>query len=332
MGYVADRGVGQTWAHCPCGAVASNIAAMTMLIDIRAFLSSAREGSFSGAARALGVAPSVVTKRVGRLEYEIGAKLFVRTTRSLTLTPDGERLRPRLQFLVGELDETLAAPHGGGKGLSGQLRIKSPTTLGTLFVGQAIARFQALHPRISTELLLIDRSVNPLEEGLDMALGAMPQSYASVHETPLCPYPRLLVASPSYLEHQGTPATPNDIPRHECVAFMANGLTWSFQRQGGTISIDLHSRFTVNDSRVILDAAEQGLGLAVVPAFLAHDAIAAGRLKHVMPDYPIAPFELKAMVPRNKAHRPEVKALLEHLKREFDPPPWKRGTCDRAPA
>jgi DNA-binding transcriptional LysR family regulator len=294
---------------------------MTMLIDIRAFLTTARTGSFSAAARALGIAPSVVTKRVGRLEDQIGAKLFLRSTRTLHLTAEGERLRPRLQYLLGELDEALSGVQPQS-GVSGHLRIKAPTTLGTLYIGQSIARVQAANPNITTELLLIDHSVNPLEEGLDLALGALPQSYASVLETPLCPYPRLLVAAPGYLARHPAPRAPGDIVEHDCLAFVPVGLTWSFQGAQGPISVDVHASFTVNDSRLLVAAALEGLGLAVVPEFLAREALAEGRVVPVMPDYPIASYWLKAMIPRNKAHRAEVKALLAHLKADFAEPPW----------
>ncbi|MHA6344416.1 LysR family transcriptional regulator [Roseivivax sp. CAU 1761] len=297
---------------------------MTMLMDIKAFLESARAGSFSGAARALGVAPSVVTKRVGRLEDEIGSRLFVRSTRSLALTAEAERLRPRLQYLLGELEEALSGVQQAPDGLSGLIRVKSPTTLGTLYVGQSIARFQAAHPKVTTELLLIDRSINPLEEGLDIALGALPQSYASVNETPLCPYHRLLVAAPSYLARHPAPEKPGDIVEHDCLAFIPAGLVWSFQGPGGPVSVEVRSTFTVNDSRLVMAAAEEGLGLCVVPESLARDSLAAGRLVPVMQGFPIQPLWLKAMVPRTKARRPEVAALLEHLRREFETPPWDR--------
>ncbi len=294
------------------------------LIDIEAFLATARAGSFSAAARDIGVAPSVVTKRVGRLEAEIGSRLFVRSTRRLTLTTEAERLRPRLHLLISELEDALSGAHPPERGLHGHLRVKAPTTLGTLFVGQSIARFQAANPSITTELQLIDRSVNPLEEGLDIALGALPQSYASVIETPLCPYQRVLVAAPDYLERAGTPTAPSELVQHKCLAFVPVGLTWSFESEQGPVRVDVHATFTVNDSRLLVAAAAEALGITVVPSFLVREELAKGRLVALLEDFPISPLWFKAMVPRNKAHRPEVAALLEHLKTEFTDPPWNR--------
>lgn len=293
-----------------------------MLLDIRAFLATARSGSFSAAARVIGVAPSVVVKRVSRLEEQIGSRLFVRSTRRLALTAEADRLRPRLQLLVSQLEETLSGAQPPEHGVAGHLRIKAPTTLGTLFAGPSIARFQAANPAVTVELLLIDRSVNPLEEGFDIALGALPQSYASIVETPLCPYPRVVVATPDYADRHGLPKTPGDLVQHRCIVYIAAGLTWYFESKSGPLAVSVNSVLTVNDSRILLFAAKLSVGIAVVPEFLVEDELASGELIHVLPDFPISPLWFKAMVPSNKMRRPEVAALLDHLIKEFETPPW----------
>ncbi|MBN9036421.1 MAG: LysR family transcriptional regulator [Rhizobiales bacterium] len=293
---------------------------MPMLTDIKAFLASARTGGFSGAARELGTTPSVISKRVGRLEDEIGAKLFLRTTRALTLTAEGERLQPRLLQLTAELDDTLYDRESSG--LRGTLRVRAPSTFGTFFVGPSVNRFQARHPDMTIELLLIDRPVNPLEEGFDVSLGALPQSFNGVIEIPFCPYRRLLVGAPRYLERRGTPQIPADVFAHDCLVFAPSGHTWTFGAPGGPLSLDIRPRYTVNDSYILVDAAMQGLGLAAVPEFLARRPIAEGRLAALLPDFPLVPLSFKAMVPRHKSRRPEVVALIEHIRQEFDPPPW----------
>lgn len=298
---------------------------MTLLIDIKAFLTSARAGGFSAAAREIGTAPSVITKRVSRLEAEVGAKLFQRSTRHLKLTPEGERLRPQLQVLVAELEETLINARRPDRGIRGSLRVRTPTTVGMLYVGQSMAKFQIQNPDVTVDLLLMDRQINPLEEGLDVSLGALPHSFSSVQEIPFCPYPRTLVASPDYLEGRSIPKHPSDIVQHDCLAFMPVGYTWTFSGPRGPVSVDIRSRYTVNDSRILVDAALEGLGLTVVPEFLVRDLVRDGMLVELMPEYPIIPLWFKAMVPRHKANKPEVRALIEHLKQDFTPPPWANG-------
>jgi len=293
---------------------------MPLLIDIKAFLASARTGGFSGAAREIGTTPSVISKRVSRLEDEIGVRLFLRTTRALTLTSDGELLQPRLLQQVAELEDTLF--NRDGQGLSGLLRVRATTTIGTSFVGRSINKFQVSHPGMTIELLLIDRPVNPLEEGFDVSFGALPQSFGGVVEIPFCPYPRVLVAAPRYFENRNQPESPSDLVGQDCLVFVPVGPTWSFAGPNGPMSLDIRARYTVNDSRILMDAAIKGLGLAVVPEFLARDAIAEGSLITLMPDFPVSPLWFKAMVPRHKANRPEVVALIDHIKQESDPPPW----------
>lgn len=297
---------------------------MSSLLDIKAFLATARAGSFSAAAREMGVAPSMITKRVGRLEDQLKTRLFLRSTRALTLTSEAERLRPRLLLLIAQLEDVLAGEKPTAQGLAGHLRIKAPTTLGTLFAGRTVARFQAENPAITTELMLIDRSVNPLEEGFDLALGALPQSYASVVETPLCPYPRVLIATPDYLDRHGTPATPGDLTRHRCIVYVAAGHVWQFESASGPLSVVVNSVMTVNDSRLLHFAAKRHVGIAIAPEFLVQEELKRGDLIPLMPDFPISPLWFKAMVPSNKMRRPEVAALLDALKADFATPPWER--------
>src|SRR5688500_12436552 len=152
----------------PRTAFAQREKTMNTLLNIKAFLLVARTGSFSGAARELGVAPSVVTKRITRLEDEMGAQLFIRSTRSLALTAAGERLLPQYQRLVAELDEIIGGAAAAEQGIEGHIRIKGPTTLTSTFLSPIFADFHAKNPGITMEIVLLDRSVNPLEEGFDL--------------------------------------------------------------------------------------------------------------------------------------------------------------------
>jgi DNA-binding transcriptional LysR family regulator len=297
---------------------------MTQFLDIQAFLTTARVGSFSAAGRELGLAASVVTKRVDRLEADIGAVLFTRSTRRLTLTREGERLRPRFQVLLADLDEAVRGVRAGD-GVTGELRIKCPTTVGALHVGASLVRFQAEHPAVVTDLALVDRPVNPLEEGFDVALGALPVSFAGVIDVPLCPYERVLAAAPGYLADRPELRTPSDLMRHDCLVFPPVGLGWSFESERGAVMVEVHARLTVNDSRVLCEAALRGLGVAILPAFIAREALAESTLMALMPEFPVTPLWFKAMVPRNRVHKPEIAALIDHLKAEFGPlPPWDR--------
>jgi DNA-binding transcriptional LysR family regulator len=297
---------------------------MNTLLNIKAFLLVARTGSFSGAARELGVAPSVVTKRITRLEDEMGAQLFVRSTRALALTPAGERLLPQYQRLVAELDEIIGAASNAERGIEGHLRIKGPTTLTSAFLGPIICDFHAMNPGLTVEVVLMDRSVNPLEEGYDLALGALPASYPNVTDFPLGPYSIALCASPSYVEAKGVPESPNDLIDHDCCTSVLLGNTWVFENAPSTVSVEVRSKLHANDNRVLRDAAVRGIGLAVLPRFVAHEDLKAGRLVEVMPNHPVPTFWMKALVPRIKMNKPAVAELVNFLKSRMQPlPPWE---------
>ena len=297
---------------------------MNTLLNIKAFLLVARTGSFSGAARELGVAPSVVTKRITRLEDEMGAQLFIRSTRALSLTSAGERLLPQYQRLVAELDEIIGATSAAERGIEGHLRIKGPTTLTSMFLGAIFCEFHALNPGITMDVVLLDRSVNPLEEGFDLAVGALPASYPNVTDFPLGPYSIVLCASPSYVEAKGAPESPNELIDHDCCTSIMLGSTWLFGNEQTTLSIEVRSKMHANDNRVLREAALRGIGLAVLPRFLVNEDIAAGRLVEVMPTHPIPTFWMKALVPRMKMNKPAVAELVSFLKARMQPkPPWE---------
>lgn len=297
---------------------------MNTLLNIKAFLLVARTGSFSGAARELGVAPSVVTKRITRLEDEMGAQLFVRSTRALALTSAGERLLPQYQRLVAELDEIIDATSAAERGIEGHLRVKGPTTLTSLFLGKIFCEFHAKNPGLTFDIVLLDRSVNPLEEGFDLVVGALPASYPNVVDVPLCPYGIVLCAAPSYLDSKGTPDSPTELIEHDCLTSVLMGNTWVFDHPPSTVSVEVRSKLHANDTRVLRDAARLGIGIAVLPQFLVAEDLRKGTLVPLLKEYPIPPFWLKALVPRIKLTKPAVHELINYLKERMHPtPPWE---------
>jgi DNA-binding transcriptional LysR family regulator len=299
---------------------------MNTLLHINAFLLVARVRSFSGAARELGIAPSVVTKRITRLEEQVGTQLITRSTRGLALTAAGERLLPQFMRLIAELEETIHGSAAQARGIEGHLRIKAPTTVTSLFLGGLLSDFQVEHPGVSLEIVLLDRSVNPLEEGFDLVVGARPASYPGVVDVPLCPYPLILCCSPAYMRERREPEQPSDLADHDCLTSVLLGTTLLFEGPRGAVSVEVRSRFHANDGRVLLEAARRGLGVAVVPRYLAEEDLRTGRLMKVLADYPLAAFWLKALVPSMKMQKPAVRELVAFLKARMQTPPWEAGS------
>jgi DNA-binding transcriptional LysR family regulator len=305
------------------GTWTSGATVINTLQNISAFLVVARLGSFSAAARELSVAASVVTKRITQLEERMRTKLIVRSTRGLALTPAGERLIPRFQRLVGELEELFVERTADEGGIEGHLRIKGPTTITSLYLGALFTEFQAANPRVTLEVVLMDRSVNPLEEGFELVVAARAASYPNVVDVPLCAYPQVLCCSPGYLREHTEPRHPGELIDHDCLTTVLFGTTWPFDTPRGALSVEVRSRLHANDGRVVLEAARRGLGFAPLPAYLVTRDLSAGTLVQVLQGYPMAVSWLKALVPRMKIDKPAVRELIAFLKSRMHPvAPW----------
>lgn len=290
---------------------------MDTIRNIKAFLLVARTNSISVAARQVGVVPSVITKRLDRLEDQMGVPLLQRSTRGISLTGAGEARLPRLQTLVAELDAIFQESQASTSEMEGYLRIKSPTTIAILDLGEMLTRFQIAHPKIGIELVMLDRSVNPIEEGFDIAIGALPTSYPGVIDEPLCPYPRVVCASPAYLERREAPRHPRDLVQHDCLTFATTGLNWTFESRRGLINVDVKAKLSANDSQLLLRAAIAGMGIARIASHIAMPSIERGELVTLLPDYPVPEFWVKALIPKNRIDKPAVRQLVGMLKQGF---------------
>ncbi|MEO3388461.1 LysR family transcriptional regulator [Mesorhizobium sp. CAU 1741] len=305
---------------------------MDTIDNIRAFLVAARCGSFSAAARTIGVAPSVITKRIGRLEDQMKVKLFVRSTRRLQLTEAGSLAIPRYSEILRDLERAMQGEEAMGAGVAGHLRVKVPRTFSSLHLSEIFGEFQNRNPNLTLEIVLVDRSVDPAEEGFDIALGALSPSYWNVHDQPLCPYPRMCCAAPDYIRSRGAPLHPRDLLEHDCLTFHAIGTTWSFTTPQGPVVVEVHSKTSSNDTQLLFDMCRRGQGIAVVARYLAREAIREGKLVEVLPDFAISELWLKALVPLNRMRKPAVQALLAWLRENLEPQPvWDRDDGE-APA
>jgi DNA-binding transcriptional LysR family regulator len=298
---------------------------MDTLSNLRTFLAVARTESFSAAARELGIAPSVVTKRIGQLEAQIQGALFERTTRRVRLTPVGRGHLPSVQRVVADAEELFANPIGARDQLQGQLRIKAPTSVTVCLIGPLLERFQRLYPLLHLEVVALDRAVNPAEEGFDLALTMMPDAYAGVVEEALCPMPRTACAAPRYLHERGQPRHPGDLKDHAILNFLPTGSVWSFDSAAGRLSVKVQPRLNTNEAQLLLSAALAGNGIAILGDYLARPALDAGTLVPLLADFPLDAFWLKALLPENRANVPKVQALVRHLRAELAQPQHNPG-------
>ncbi len=251
-------------------------------------------------------------------------RLIVRSTRGLALTPAGERLMPRFLRVVAELDELLVDTSSSDGEIGGHIRIKSPTTITSLYLGAVLSDFQLANPRVTMEVVLLDRSVNPMEENYDLVIGARAASYPNVVDVPLCTYPLTLCCAPIYLLSKPEPQHPGDLVDHDCLTTVLFGTTWPFETARGGVSVEVRSRFHANDGRVILEGVRRGLGIAILPRYLVDEDLKAGRLVPLLEGFPLGDYWLKALVPRMKMDKPAVRELVAFLKAQTQSaPPWR---------
>lgn len=259
------------------------------LNDLQAFAAVARTRSFRRAAAELGVSASALSHALRGLEARLGVRLLNRTTRSVAPTEAGqrllERLAPALRDIHGALDEVNAFRDSP----IGTLRINAPRPACDLVLAPLVARFLAEHPGMRVELVADDRIVDIVALGFDAGVRFGESLQQDMIAVPLGPAQHfVVVASPAYLAARGTPASPHDLAAHSCVRVRfpdGSYYRWQFQRGPERVEVEVDGRVATDDMRMILAAAEQGLGLAYIYAQYAEPALAAGRLVTVLDDW-----------------------------------------------
>jgi DNA-binding transcriptional LysR family regulator len=292
---------------------------MDVLVNLQAFLATADAAGFSAAARKLNVSTSVVAKRVTQLEARLGIALFHRSTRHLRLTAAGQEYVHRARGVVADVGDLLSRMGEKDRDLVDHLRIKAPTSLTIARLADVFSAFQTQNPKLKLEIVLIDRPVDPVTEGFDIAIGAFPHSFGGVVDEPLCRLKRLLCASPAYLEMHGTPRHPRDLVDHRCLSFLPTGPDWIFDGPRGRITVQVRPLLSSNEGHVLVKSAIAGNGIAFISHYLAEEALRRGALQVVLPDFPIPELWVKATIPERRVKAAAVQALLRELKSSLLP-------------
>jgi DNA-binding transcriptional LysR family regulator len=299
-----------------------------MKIDgIRAFVATAEAGSISEAARKMRLSKSVLSERLAELERSLGAKLLQRTTRKLALTEDGSAFHARAARILREIDDAAADLAERRGTLAGPLRISAPVTFGRMHLGPALYPFLAKHPEISLTLDLDDRRVDAAADGYDAVLrhGAIEDSRLVVWR--LASSRRLLVAAPAYLARRKPPRTVADLEQHDGLFYANRGIAdWRFKTGGKAVIARAKARLYVNNGDLLRDAAIAGLGIALLPMFLAGDAIRSKKLRVI--DVNVQAEQEFVYIAHPEGRRPSAKlrALAEHLRAAFGMPPYWDAT------
>jgi DNA-binding transcriptional LysR family regulator len=291
---------------------------MDTIEAMRVFVAVAKSGSFTAAAQALDLAPSVVTKRIAQLEKVIGTKLLLRTTRRVTSTATGDYHLTRMEAAIALHDETLSALRKGVERLRGSIRIKVPTTMGFVRLNALLRQFVRNHPDVDLDVLLLDGPMNPATEGIDLAITAFSASFDGVVDEFLWPIRRGLYASPAYLATCPPLEHPRQLEGLPCLVYQPIGPTWPFLSEHGIMTVTVRTRLSSNDMMMLIASAKEQDGIGVFSDYLVGAAIDEGTLVKALPEYPVPDLWVKAMAPIDRLALPRVNALLDFIRSNAD--------------
>ncbi len=284
---------------------------------IAAFVSAARHASFAGAARDMGLSPSAVAKNVTRLEQALGVRLFHRTTRQLSLSPDGREMLEYCARIMEDMAALEAAAAGARADVRGTLRIDMPVVYGQRIVLPVLAQLAQRHPQLKLDARFSDQVVDIVREGLDAAIrvGALGDSRLVGRQID-----RQVIwtcASPDYLARRGTPAKPEDLARHGCLRFRmpssGRDRPWQFRSGRRDLTLTPDSGLQLGDGEALVRAAAAGLGIVQVPDYMAATLVGTGELVEILPAFRPLPAPISLVYPSHRQVPLRVRVLLEAL-------------------
>jgi DNA-binding transcriptional LysR family regulator len=299
---------------------------MDQLAALRAFRRVVELGSFTAAGDALGVSHTIVSRQVRQLESHLGAQLLNRTTRRFALTDAGRDYYEASRHVLDTLDDADRAIGRHQAAPSGTLRINAPMAFGTLELAEWLPRFVARYPALQVDLVCNDRIVDLIEEGFDVALRLtrdLPDSTLVARR--LARSDVIAVASPDYLRRHGTPNTPDDLARHNCLCYTLaeRPFEWAFISPDGTAAaVQVSGNLRANTGVALRSAALAGLGIAASASFIVHEDLRRGDLVRVLPDFPMRPRELHVLYPHGRHLSPKVRAFVDFAADIYRQPGW----------
>ena len=296
---------------------------MDSVAGMRVFARVVEAGSFSAAGRQIGAVPSSISRQIGELETTLGARLFHRTTRKLSLTEAGRLYYERAQEILVAVDEAKLAVSEIGGAPSGILRLTAPASLARLHLAAALAAFHARYPAVHVVLSASDRVADLFEGEFDVAIRVGRLRDSSLIARKIGEGRRVMCASPAYLARAGVPALPEELAAHNCLTFRTHPGTnvWGFRTPRVTANVRVSGSLYADSGEALCAAAVAGLGLVLVPEWLVGLDLDEGRLVHVLPEHEVVPAAspLYALYPHQRHLPPKVRAFIDFLAERFAP-------------
>lgn len=299
---------------------------MNRISDVEIFVAIVADGSFTAAARRLGVSKSHVSRQIQALEDRLGARLLDRTTRTVRPTDAGSEFHARAVRIVAELDEAERAVRDLQSEPRGTLRIGAPVSFGLRYVAPAVADFMTRWPDLRVEVSYSDHRVDVIGDGFDVVVRIGPLTDSSLIVRRLARTRSHIVASPAYLERRGVPHTPEALSTHDCLryAHQVSGPTWALHGADESRTVRVDGPLGADNGDALLIAARAGLGLAYMPDFFVAADLADGRLVTVLGDWTTRDIPIAALYPHNRHLSAKVRFFVDHLAQTLAARPWRQ--------
>lgn len=306
---------------------------MDRITLMQTFVQVAESGNFSAAAEALHSTQSNVSKMIRTLEGQLNVSLFTRTTRKITLTEEAQRLLPHARALIERYGEAVEATAGDRAEPKGNIRFLTSDGLGRMLFLPQLAGFLARYPHVTVEHIVTDRKIDLVENNIDLALRMGDLKDSSYKARRIGLTRRVTVASPNYLNTHGTPKTPDDLARHDCVLFTrlteytGAGNAWSYRdpKTGANIAITVSGKYASDNSSTVRQAALDGIGIYQGPNWLFGEDVKQGLLREILGNYEMEPFPIYLIHPAADYLPRRLRVLMDYLAHEFSLNPWVSG-------
>jgi len=288
---------------------------MDRLTSMSVFTKVADLGSFAAAAKQLRLSPTMIGKHIRFLEERLGSQLINRSTRRQSLTELGRNYLDHCRHLLEEAEAGDALAEEALKAPRGKLRVATSVAFGSYSLAPAVVRFMKKYPEVSVELVLSDRMVDLLEEGIDAAIRVSTPTDSTMMPRSLSSYTGVVCAAPSYLAEHGIPTHPKELVHHECLRYpgWADGPRWTFYGPEGEIQVVVNSRLTINSAFGIRYAALAGAGIVLMRDELLAEDVAAGRLQVLLSNYKTQSRTRQILWPKNRKMTPKLRAFIDFI-------------------
>jgi len=285
------------------------------LTNMRAFTKVVSHGSFSKAAREMGLSRAAVSKYVIDLEIDLGVQLLNRTTQSAIPTEVGQRYYERCLAILADIEDAESLTSQFQVETRGVLRINAPMSFGTMYLGRTIAQFIAQHPKLQVHFILSDEHLDTAQEGFDVTIRLSDVLPSNLIARKIAPVPRVMCASPDYLDQAGLPEHPRDLRNHTCLSYgyLSTGLQWKLTGEDGEHWIQVPWVLCSNNGEVLRDAALEGRGIALLPTFIVEQQLQDGSLRAVLTTYQAPEMSIYALYPPTRYVPVKLRVFIDFL-------------------